>query len=139
MLLYRPEFPQKKNTARQNAKVHHHNTNALEPTVKLAKYHIISHITTMGTICNIELWSEMILEIQDILTMVCTSRNYNKITTYYGEIMNLNHMTMASLGNTGVVYITDGTYSTFACTTTRHILSDNLQTTTNFSSFTCPT
>ena len=59
-----------KKTTRQNVEAHHHNVNTAEPAVKSAKYHIISHIATMDESCPIQLWSDMIPQMQDMLNML---------------------------------------------------------------------
>jgi hypothetical protein len=48
-------FLTSKETARQNVETHHHNANAAEPAVKLAKYHIIYHVATLDNDCPIQL------------------------------------------------------------------------------------
>ena len=104
-----------KDTARQYVKAHNHNTNAAEPAVKTARYHIISHIATMDVSCPIQLWSEMIPQIQDTLNMLRTSRNDNNLTAYE-EIkgsFDWNQTPMTPLGNKGVVYITPDARNTF--------------------------
>jgi hypothetical protein len=53
-------FLTSKDTARQNVEAYHHNANAAEPAVKLAKYHTISHISTLDNDCPIQLWSKML-------------------------------------------------------------------------------
>ena len=70
----------KLHTARQNVEEHHHNANAAELAVKTAKYHIISHIATMNASCPIQLWSEIIPQMQDTLNMLRTSRNNDNLT-----------------------------------------------------------
>ena len=53
-----------KQTTGENVEAHHQNANAGEPASKSAKYHIISHISTMDTRRPIQLWSEMVPQIK---------------------------------------------------------------------------
>ena len=78
-------------------------------------HHIISIFATMDESCLIQLWSKMILQMQNRLTMLRTSRNISKLTAYE-EIkgtFHWNRTPMAPLGNKGVVYITLGMRNTF--------------------------
>ena len=95
---------------------HHHNTNAAEPAVKTAKYHIISYITTMDASCPIQLWSKMIPQMQDMLNMLRMSRNNSKLTAYEGIKGSFDWIQtlMAPLCNKGVVYITPDARNTSA-------------------------
>ena len=70
------------NTMRQNVEAHHHNVNAAKPAVKSTKYHLISHVDTVDVNWPIQLWSEMLPQIQETLHMVRTSRDNNKLTAY---------------------------------------------------------
>ena len=69
-------------TTRQNVEAHNHRANAAEPAVKTAKYHLISHLATLDPNCPIQLWSQMLPQIEDTLNMLRTSRRDNKITAY---------------------------------------------------------
>jgi hypothetical protein len=48
-----------KKNSRQNVEAHHHNATTAKPSVKAAKYHIISHIDTIDASCSIQLWSKL--------------------------------------------------------------------------------
>ena len=72
----------KKGTARQNVEAHNHKVNVAEPAVKTVKYHIIAHVSTLDHQCPIQLWSNMLPQMQDTLNMLCTSCNNNKLTAY---------------------------------------------------------
>ena len=76
------KFLIKKGTVRQNVEAHNHRVNAAEPAVKMAKYHIIAHVSTLDHQCPIQLWSKILPQMQDTLNMLRTSRNNNKITAY---------------------------------------------------------
>jgi hypothetical protein len=110
------KFLTSKETARQNVKAHHQNSNAAEPAVKSAKYHIISHVATLDNDCPIQLWSEMLPQMEDTLNMMRTSRNNNDKTAYeeiHGAF-DWNKTPLAPLGNKGMVYLTPNTRNTFA-------------------------
>ena len=62
--------------------VRNHKVNAAEPEVKVAKYHIIAHVSTLDHQCPIQLWSKMLPQFQDTLDMIRTSHNNNKLTAY---------------------------------------------------------
>jgi hypothetical protein len=105
-----------KNTAIQQFKAHHHSANAAEPAAKSIKYHIFSCIVIMDASCPIQLWSEMIPQMQDTLNMLRTSRNNNKLTAYekIKGAFDWNRVPMAPLGNKCVVYVTLDIRNTYA-------------------------
>ena len=99
-------FIKKEKVDIQLVKPHNHCVNAAEPAVKAAKYHIIAGLATVDITCPLRLWCKFVLQTQEIMNMVRTSRRNSNISTY--EDMegpfDWNRTRIAPLGSKSVIY-----------------------------------
>ena len=86
---------------------HNHRVNAAEPAVKTAKYHIIAGLSTVDPKAPLQLWDKWLVQMQDTLNMLRTSRRNASISAFEeleGKF-DFNRTPMAPLGTRGLVYL----------------------------------
>ena len=76
------EFIKKEKVNIQLVEPHNHRVNAAKPALKAVKYHTILALATIGPICPLQLWDEMVSQIQDKMNMLRNSRRNIKISAY---------------------------------------------------------
>ena len=64
-----------KGTWRHHVAPHAHRVSAAKPVAKTAKYHLIAALATLDWGCLVQLWSNMLKQVQDTLNIFRISRN----------------------------------------------------------------
>ena len=109
-------YLENKGTIRHHVAPHAHRGNAARPSVKTATYRLITALATLGWDCPVQLWRNMLKQVQDTFNIFRTSRN-DTIKTAYQELegnFDWNETPLAPLGTKGSVFIHPDNRKTFA-------------------------
>ena len=66
----------------QLVELYNHRVNSTKPAVKTAEYHIVAGLSTDDANCPLQLWCRFLLQMQDSLNMMRTSRPNPAILAY---------------------------------------------------------
>ena len=76
------KFIKKEKVNIQLVEPRNHRVNPAEPAIKAVKYHTILALATVDPTCSLRLCCEFVLQIQDTLNMMPTSRRNSNISAY---------------------------------------------------------
>ena len=97
---------QKENINIQLAEPYNHRVNAAKPGVKTAKYHIIADLGTVDVNCPLQFWCKFLLQMQNALNMMRTSRRNPKNSAFeeLNGVFDYNKTPMSILGTRTLAY-----------------------------------
>ncbi len=64
------------------SELHNDYVNTAEPTIKMAKYHMIAGLSTIDKSCLLQLWDKFVPQIQSMLNMLQTLHSNSSISVF---------------------------------------------------------